>query len=62
MTLTIAGMPDDDEGYPVPDMISEAKSTLKARLADLAPKFAASPAVSRGSPQYTYREDERTAP
>ncbi len=26
--------------HPVPDMISEAKSTLKARLADLAPKFA----------------------
>jgi hypothetical protein len=26
--------------HPVPDMISEAKSTLKGRLADLAPKFA----------------------
>jgi hypothetical protein len=32
----IAGMPDDDEGYPVPDLIREAKS----RLAGMAPVFA----------------------
>ena len=32
----IAGMPEDDEGYPVPEMIREAKS----RLASLAPVFA----------------------
>ena len=63
--------------HPVPDMISEAKSTLKARLAELAPKFADIAGRLRhwswprkrgcdrcldGMREAKTRSDERTAP
>jgi hypothetical protein len=36
LAYMIAGMPDDDPGYPVPDMIAEARRAMAAKLPEVA--------------------------
>lgn len=44
----IAGMPDDDPGYPVPEMIAEARADMAAKLPALAADLkAAGQAIKR---------------